>query len=163
MCFSTCSHWCKEEKYCWNLMSYFASLDYLELALSPKILGDFKHNADCNLWLASVVVFVGQKSWSHALKCCTVSKIEPFLGDIPVPGCLLFLIFGYNFGPWIQFNSCLVLRHIDLYQHMKIAYTCGCDPSSVMHLIQEGCMQQFWWVYWMKKHWTNKARGNYSV
>lgn len=55
-----------DEKYCWNLKSYFG-FDYLELALSPKILGDFKPNADCNLWLASVAVFVGQKSWSHAL------------------------------------------------------------------------------------------------
>lgn len=66
MCFSTCSHWWTEEKYCWNLMNYLG-FDYVELALSPKILGDFKPNADCSLWLASVVVFVGQKSWSCAL------------------------------------------------------------------------------------------------
>lgn len=44
-----------------NLASYFG-FDYLELAPSPKILGDFKPNSDCNLWLAPVVVFVGQKS-----------------------------------------------------------------------------------------------------
>jgi len=42
-------------------MSYFG-FGYVELAQSPKTLGDFEPNTDCNLWLAFVAVSVGQKS-----------------------------------------------------------------------------------------------------
>lgn len=57
--FSAC-HWCVEEEISWNSWGCF---DYLEFALSSKILDDFKPSAGGNFWLALSVGSVGQNNF----------------------------------------------------------------------------------------------------
>lgn len=48
-----------------------------------------------------------------------------FLGNLRSGLCgFCFLIFGYNFGLWLQFDSHPVLRHRFILEHEKSIYMC---------------------------------------